>query len=125
VRLLLLTVVLLYADCSGDPGAEGAINFGGTDAPDLGSQEFVVVVFDFGLNNDAGGFRATAAGAAAGSSLSANVSGGFNPGVHAVAGVSAVTTDNIANFRFVLRSRMCVLCSTARDSRGAPSPCVW
>jgi hypothetical protein len=101
-----------YPDCSGDPGAEGPINFGGTDAPDLSSQEFAVVVFDFGLNNSAGGFRATTAGANAGSTISANVSGGFNPGQHAAAGVSGVTTDNIANFRCVglCSAALCLMC---------------
>jgi hypothetical protein len=91
------------ADCDGDAGADGPIDFGGTDAASLGSQEFVVVVFDFGVNNSAGGFRISSAGAAAGSSISANVSGGFNPGQHAVVGVSAAATDDISTLRCVLR----------------------
>jgi hypothetical protein len=65
------------------------------------------------LNNSAGGFRATTAGAAAGSTISANVSGGFNPGQHAAVGVSGVTTDSIANFRYAELRRVALACGYA------------
>jgi hypothetical protein len=94
-RQLCLLAGLSRLDCSGDPGANGAKSFGGgADNPSLSGQEWLVVAFDFGLNNSAGGF-----GSAPGSSSSANVAGGFNPNQHVVAGVSSQATDSISTFR--------------------------
>ena len=83
-------------DCDGDPGNNGPITFGGADRADLEGTEFVVVVFDFGFNNSAGGFTSNPT---SGGTINADVTRGFLPGFHAIAGVTASVTDTIANAR--------------------------
>jgi hypothetical protein len=56
--------------------------------------EYAVFVFDFGVNNSAGGFGSTA-----GSSMSADVAAGFNPAQHVIVGTSSQLSDSLRNFR--------------------------
>jgi hypothetical protein len=73
-------------DCDGDPGGtDPTIAYEGADAPDLSTSEFAVIVFDFGFNNSAGGFRPNIT---SGSSVNGDVARGFNPGFHGVVGDS-------------------------------------